>query len=104
MIKEWSSFVKARDLYKCVICGDTKLLNAHHIIPKEDKLMSTELINGISLCPKHHKFDIVISAHRNPLAFYVWLNENRHEEFEYLTKYVKNKMENGTLPKMPKLF
>ena len=79
--KEWAKAVKERDGNKCVICGATKYLNAHHIIPREVKEMRHEIDNGLSLCPKHHKWNTLLSAHRNPLFFLLWFETERKTQY-----------------------
>lgn len=79
----------------CVICGDTKKINVHHLIPKEFKLLKFEPSNLICLCPKHHKFSLEISPHKNPFIFMHWLWENRLGQLIELSKlyneiYIKN--------------
>ena len=69
----WATYIKSRDNWSCVICGSQYHPNAHHIVPREHKCYKFELDNGITLCTKHHKFSRVISAHNNPLAFFLWL-------------------------------
>lgn len=50
----WSKEVKNRDK-KCIICGSTDRLEAHHIIYKKYKpQLSLNVTNGITLCKKHH--------------------------------------------------
>ena len=90
-VKEWSIKVKERDGNICVItnCGITKMLNAHHIIVKEIKELKFDVTNGISLCPKHHQFSRELSAHSNSFAFFVWLKENRPEQYEYLRQKLR---------------
>ena len=80
----WANAVKDRDQRKCVICGDTNGLNAHHIIPRENHETKFDIENGISLCPIHHFFNRQISAHNNPLAFFMWLEKNRPEQLEHV--------------------
>ena len=70
--KEWSKVVKERDGNVCVICGGNERLNSHHIIPRENKDLRFIVENGITLCPSHHKYSLEISAHRNPLSFFIW--------------------------------
>jgi len=53
----------------CAFCPEIKRINAHHIVPKEFKELRWDRLNGIALCPKHHKFG-KFSAHRNPLWFF----------------------------------
>ena len=84
-LKIWAEEVKHRDA-SCVICQKTKMLNAHHIIPREILETRYNLLNGISLCPSHHRFSRKLSAHQNPLAFFMWMVRNRQEQIEYLMK------------------
>jgi len=81
---EWSKLVKERDGFKCVICGETKRLNSHHILPRELREFRFDLMNGISLCPKNHQFSRKNSAHGNSFVFIIWLEKNRPEQFNYL--------------------
>lgn len=83
-LEQWAVNVKSRDGNKCVICGSEKMLNAHHIIPRENMKFMLDVNNGISLCPLHHNFSREISAHKNSIVFYIWMEENRKEQFEYL--------------------
>lgn len=75
--REWSKLVRDRDNNKCVVCERAEKLNAHHIIPKENKETRHALINGISLCPLHHRFSRTLSAHQHPLAFFKWMEKHR---------------------------
>lgn len=96
--KEWSRQVRERDDNACVICGrksgeehlnyrgkiiKTKL-SAHHILPRQLKGTKHDISNGISLCGEHHKYSGEISAHKNPLAFFLWMEIHRPEILEYL--------------------
>lgn len=52
---KWAQDVKKRDGYKCVICGRTDGLDAHHIIPKKDHPeYEFQVENGVTLCREHH--------------------------------------------------
>jgi hypothetical protein len=82
--KAWANAVKDRDGRKCVICGDTERLNAHHIIVRENHETKYDIHNGLSLCPKHHFFCRQISAHNNPLGMFMWLEANRPDQMIYL--------------------
>lgn len=83
--KEWAIAVK--DLYfnKCAVCGETKRLNAHHIIPRELQEFRHELVNGIALCPKHHWFSFELSPHRNPFEFFIWWINKYPNQYEQLS-------------------
>lgn len=86
-LKIWSDKVKERDGRKCVFCGSTEKVNAHHIESfKNCKPLRYELRNGISLCPKHHKFGME-SAHRSFVFMYLILVENRKEDIDWLSKH-----------------
>jgi hypothetical protein len=108
-LKNWSAEVQARDDRRCIVCGCREMpklnkdgspklnkrqqairirLHVHHILPKERypefKLL---IINGITLCPKHHKYD-KFSAHRNPLWFTKWLEQNRPLQFAWAVDHM----------------
>jgi ssDNA-binding Zn-finger/Zn-ribbon topoisomerase 1 len=71
--KLWRECVLIRWGYKCVGCGEKKLPNCHHIVPKIFASLRYDPINGIVVCPKCHKFDNRFSAHKNLLWFAVLL-------------------------------
>jgi hypothetical protein len=79
--KIWADMIKARDDWSCVICGNQFKPNAHHIVPRENKDFRHCLNNGVTLCTKHHKFSRIISAHNNPMAFFLWLQKYRYDLF-----------------------
>jgi hypothetical protein len=73
----------------CIICGSKKQMNVHHIIPRENDEYFYDINNLVTLCIKHHKFGSPkadLSAHRNSFPFYLWLQQNRPEQFEYCKK------------------
>ena len=82
--KEWALKVKERDENVCIICKDPIRLNAHHLIPREIADVRFDVNNGISLCPSHHRFNTILSAHKNPVAFIKWLIENRPDTADWL--------------------
>lgn len=79
----WNQLVKQRDK-ACVVCGSTKMLNAHHIVVQEVEALRFDVQNGIALCPLHHQFSRQMSAHGNSFPFFVWLKKNRPEQYAYL--------------------
>lgn len=84
-LTEWSLAVRDRDT-ACVVCGKKEYLNAHHILPKENyKDLMYEEINGISLCPSHHKFG-KYSAHKNPIWFSEFLKKNKNNQYTWAIK------------------
>ena len=87
---EWAHTVKDRDGWACVICGNSNRPNAHHIIPRENKFTKYKVENGISLCPNHHMFSRQISAHNNPLAFFMWMEARRLSQLKLLKEIIGN--------------
>jgi hypothetical protein len=83
---QWSKEVRGQYDNKCAICGCGGKIDAHHIL---DKMVFKELrhdpLNGIALCPKHHKFSVE-AVHNNPIFFIQWLEENEPTKYEYLLK------------------
>jgi 5-methylcytosine-specific restriction endonuclease McrA len=54
--REWSKEVRARDGHKCVECGATGKLHAHHIKPwKNHPELRWDISNGATLCPPCHQ-------------------------------------------------
>jgi len=81
--REWVKAVGKKYNRTCVICGSTKLPNAHHIIPKTFKETRWDVENGVILCPKHHKFG-KFSAHKNALWFIRLLQDCDGDKYNYL--------------------
>lgn len=85
-LSDWSKAVRDRDNNMCAVCSHTEHLNAHHILPKENyKELMYEIINGITLCPSHHKFS-KYSAHKNAIWFYDFLKKNKEAQLEWALK------------------
>jgi len=95
-LESWSKAVRERDSWTCQICGNTKYINSHHIVPKEIKEFRTELNNGVTLCPICHKFGQK-SAHKNALWFIVWLQRHKPVQYDYLLwNYASKVLESGS--------
>jgi hypothetical protein len=101
--KEWSMKVKQRDNNQCTICQSKLYLHTHHIIPREFKESRHDINNGITLCAKHHKYSLDISAHRNPIVFCLWLMDNKIEQLNNI-KYLVNSLKKGTTEPTALLF
>ena len=84
LMKLWTMAVHAEFGEKCAVCGSTNLPNAHHI---ESRIMFKGLrydpMNGVLLCPTHHKFG-QDSAHMAGCWFARWLANNLPERFDYV--------------------
>jgi len=96
--KEWSIEVKTKFNNKCAFCEAIRYIQAHHIIPREIKEFRYEILNGIALCPKNHKWGFE-SAHRNPLLFFMKMEELYPEQLKRLKmkykKYLENEKQNN---------
>ena len=91
LLSKWSKTVRERDGNRCVVCGATKYLNAHHILPKKYfRDLALELNCGISLCPRHHIFN-GFSAHMNSIWFSHWLLKNRPDQYQWCIEHMKRK-------------
>ena len=54
--KQWSMEVRERDGHKCVECGATGRLHAHHVQPwKKHPELRWDVSNGLTLCPPCHQ-------------------------------------------------
>lgn len=54
-LEKWAQEVKNRNGNRCVICGSTDNLDAHHIIPKRTHPeFEFKVENGVTLCREHH--------------------------------------------------
>jgi len=77
---KWSRRIRERDGC-CQICRKSdKMLNAHHLIPRQFIEWRHEMDNGITLCVHCHQFG-KFSAHKNPLWFANWMRINKKYEF-----------------------
>lgn len=86
-LKEWSQQVRNRDGH-CIACERTDHLNSHHILPKESyKEIMFDIMNGVTLCPSHHKFG-KYSAHKNPVWFIKLLKELCPEQWSWAEDHV----------------
>ncbi len=77
--KEWGRLVRERD-GKCLYCGKTDYIQAHHLFMRSRSATRFNLKNGISLCSAHHVFNSEFSAHRTPDKFKAWAKEYLGEE------------------------
>lgn len=74
----------------CQKCGRKEHLQVHHLLPK--KLYPQLLLEErqlVVLCPRCHTF-CVGSAHKDGMAFAIWLMEALPEKFEFIRDFLKN--------------
>lgn len=65
----WTANIKNKDGNKCIYCGNTQRLNAHHIYSRKNLSTRWDLTNGVCLCYNHHNESSDFSAHKTPLEF-----------------------------------
>ena len=75
----WAKMVRERDR-RCLHCGNTQNLQAHHLFRRGISSTRYELKNGISLCSSCHTFNFVFSAHKTEQTFRIWAEEYLGEE------------------------
>ena len=78
----WSLVVR-RD-GRCLICGRTDHLQAHHLITRWVPQLRHEPLNGVCCCPTHHKWDKKISGHQSPFGLAWLLQRDQPEKWEWL--------------------
>lgn len=92
-LKEWADAVKVRDGHKCVMCGATESLSAHHIMRKrlwtDFKL---DLENGVTLCKGCHLFRRT-SAHLGEFFFNEWVRRNRPDQWKHLVDAIQEELD-----------
>jgi hypothetical protein len=96
--KAWSQLVKLQAGNKCEVCGSSETLNSHHIVGRRNLRLRWEVMNGVCLCVKHHKFGNQ-SAHENPVWFEDWLKENRGQDLK-LIRSTMNEIQKWTIEDM----
>lgn len=86
----WSLAVKVQAGFKCEYCGKTSSLNSHHVYSRSNRSVRWDLRNGYCLCVSHHTFGN-ISAHKSPMEFSKWMEQDRGKEWADDLNVVANK-------------
>ena len=89
-LRNWSKRIRERDGNRCVLCGSTEHVHAHHLMPKKYwKQYCLELNNGITLCVKCHSFG-KWSVHRGvgDYDLFCYLKKNRPEQWDWYSQTV----------------
>lgn len=97
LMRLWVEKVRILHGDRCAICGraygdvDAKgkecFLNAHHIDSRNtNPRLRWDALNGILLCPKHHKFS-KNSAHKGSIWFITWLMKYRWNQYVYIMSH-----------------
>ncbi len=81
--KLWLIIIHER--YKtCAVNDDCAgRVEAHHLISRANTATRHSVLNGIGLCSKHHKFDSHLSAHKAPMAFAEYMQENYPDTWDW---------------------
>lgn len=94
----WSEIIRFRDKNKCVLCGNYKYVQAHHLISRKYAPTRYDINCGVSVCSGCHVFRMT-SVHVAPWILYEWLEKNRPEQYKW---FIENRV--GVLnPKKMKL-
>ena len=78
----WSDLVRARDTYKCFMCGSGEYLNAHHLITKKWLKTAFDVNCGVTLCKNCHDSNIY-SAHMSPWILEKKVREQRPDQYRW---------------------
>lgn len=89
----WSSIVHQLYGNKCAVTGETGVLDAHHIIPRQIcSGLRFDPRNGILLSKSAHKFGRR-SAHKNGLWFASWLKANHPDVHAYCLCHMDDELD-----------
>lgn len=94
LMRLWVEKVRLLGGDRCAVCGRAYgdidaagkacFLNAHHIDSRNtNPRLRWDALNGILLCPKHHKFS-KNSAHKGSIWFITWLMKYRWDQYVYI--------------------
>ena len=83
--KLWKEMAFREGKGVCAICGSNRYIQVHHLVPRNILLYRHDIRNAITLCPSHHKYSFLLSAHKNPVRFILWIMENQPEKWEWLS-------------------
>lgn len=97
LMRLWVDKVRILHGDRCAVCGrsygdvdakgKTCFLNAHHIDSRNtNPRLRWDAMNGILLCPKHHKFS-KNSAHKGSIWFITWLMKYRWNQYVYIMSH-----------------
>ena len=97
LMRLWVEKVRLLNGDRCAICGRAYgdvdsagkacFLNAHHIDSRStNPRMRWDALNGVLLCPKHHKFS-KNSAHKGSIWFITWLQKYRWDQYVYIMSH-----------------
>ena len=84
LMRLWTARVGNDWNHVCAVCGSDSTPNAHHLENRNTcRALRYDPMNGILLCPSHHKFG-KDSAHKGGIWFADWLRRNHPDRLEYV--------------------
>ena len=83
----WSKLIRKRAGGRCEKCGSTKIVQAHHIIPRTNYNLRHDPENGVALCKRDHLF----WSHKDAIGFIEWLNKKHPGRYKKLRHKRDNK-------------
>ena len=92
----WSQCVRLRDK-KCIICGSTETLQAHHCLVRAALSLRTRFIpeNGVTLCYRCHLIEIHKNGEKRFMENYIRILDEKipKEKQDEIYKLAENKEE-----------
>ena len=80
----WTARVGEDWDHVCAVCGSDSTPNAHHLENRNTcRALRYDPMNGILLCPSHHKFG-KDSAHKGGIWFADWLAKHHPDRLAYV--------------------
>lgn len=90
----WSQCVRLRDK-KCIVCGSTETLQAHHCLVRAALSLRTRFIpeNGVTLCYRCHLIEIHKNGEKRFMENYIRILDEKipKEKQEEIYKLAENK-------------
>ena len=94
LMRLWTTKVRILGHDRCAVCGRQHgstgengrpcYVNAHHVESRAtNPRMRYDPLNGVLLCPAHHKFSRD-SAHKGSIWFITWLFGRRRAQYDYI--------------------
>ena len=87
----WARMVRERDK-RCLVCGNTQNLQAHHLFRRGISSTRYSLDNGQTLCSSCHTFNFQFSAHKTEQSYKIWvqayLGPDRYAKLEAQSKII----------------
>ena len=87
LMRLWTARVGEDWCHRCAVCGSESTPNAHHMENRNTcRALRYDPMNGILLCPSHHKFG-KDSAHKGGIWFADWLRVHHPDRLQYVLEH-----------------